>query len=241
MKKTTNPWLTNWKWEFYFRSSLSTDSPPFWICSGVIPSKDGSTTLTAPRGTDPECWRSKGVLECLLLEDRVGFDDFLEDEWDRWELIERFIGVNAGDQDVVVPIEELRFSVSELSIPRIDSGVGSIASGEGVTISKTLNLFPGVTCSGSTGSTHCLSNDCCLGWVPIVPIEGLVGVGPTLRGLTPTPELVSSHPPVEGQVGVGPTLRGPTPTPEEVSIHPLAVGASVGFPSRLGSGGNFDF
>ena len=64
---------------------------------------------------------------------------------DRCELIERFIGVNAGDQDVVVPIEELRFSVSELSIPSIDSGVGSIASGEGVTMSKTLKLLLGVT------------------------------------------------------------------------------------------------
>ena len=60
---------------------------------------------------------------------------------------------------MVVPIEELRFSVSELSIPSIDSGVGSIASGEGVTMSSTLKLLLGVTCSGSTGSTHWRSND----------------------------------------------------------------------------------
>ena len=128
--------------------------------------------------------------------------------------------------------------MSELSSPSIDSGVGSIASGDGVSMSSTLKLLLGVTCSGSTGSTHWRSNDCVLGWAPL---EGLVGVGPTLRGLTPTPEEVSSHPPVEGQVGVGPTLRGLTPTPELVTKHPLAVGASVGFPSRLGSGGNFDF
>ena len=117
---------------------------------------------------------------------------------DRCELIERFIGVNAGDQDVVVPIDELRFSVSEFSSPSIDSGVGSIASGEGVSRSRTLMLFLGVVCNGSTGlgSTHWRSNDWVFGWVPLV--EGLVGVGPTLRGLTPTPEELARHPLVEG-------------------------------------------
>ena len=45
-------------------------------------------------------------------------------------------GVLAGDQEVSVPMDEGTFWVKELSKPRIDSGVGKMAYGDGVSISK---------------------------------------------------------------------------------------------------------
>ena len=45
-------------------------------------------------------------------------------------------GVLAGDQEVSVPMDEGTFWVKELSKPRIDSGVGNMAYGDGVSISK---------------------------------------------------------------------------------------------------------
>ena len=42
----------------------------------------------------------------------------------------------AGDQEVSVPMDEGTFWVKELSKPRIDSGVGNMAYGDGVSISK---------------------------------------------------------------------------------------------------------
>ena len=43
---------------------------------------------------------------------------------------------------------------------------------------------------------------------------GIVGVVPTLRGLTPTPELLSGQPPDTRAGGAGPGPRGLTPTPK---------------------------
>ena len=46
-------------------------------------------------------------------------------------------GVLAGDQEVSVPMDEGTFWVKELSKPRIDSGVGNMAYGDGVSIART--------------------------------------------------------------------------------------------------------
>ena len=152
---------------------------------------------------------SKGVLENLLRfpEEEDGFlaDDFVF--LDSFTL-KNCVGKNklsgvfsqGGDQVVVVPIEEGVFLERELSSPNTASGVGRIAYGEGVAMSSGLYGF-GVTNRGSC-------------WLSVAKLLlGPVGVVPTLRGLTPTPGFIVSHPLGGRAGGVVPGPRGLTPTP----------------------------
>ena len=81
---------------------------------------------------------------------------------------------HGGDQVVEVPIEDGVSRERELSRPNTASGVGRIAYGEGVAMSRML-AGAGVNDSGSR-------------W-----LLGVVGAVLTLRGLTPTPEFVVTH------------------------------------------------
>ena len=96
--------------------------------------------------------RSKGVLEWQLLELKV--DCFLVNDLvfiDRLTELTNCVGVIVGDHEVVVPIDKGIFWVIEFSRPKTDSGVGSIAYGEGVSKYKALiwSSTLGVNCSGS--------------------------------------------------------------------------------------------